>query len=142
MLFEFFVQLLEGLINAELAGIVGENVQEPRELARAAWPEFKRRVSEWTKVDPPQIHHLRVERAFFVEPTPFARTHPTDALPPLFQAASRSPVSDVRGLLTHRLPLDDPGTLPDQVGRACSRSSRPYCRIGYAAQSQQTQDTQ
>jgi hypothetical protein len=55
-----------------------------------------------------------------------ARTHPTDVLPPVFQVASGTPVSDVRGRLIHRAPLDDPGHFPIKVGRACSRSSRPY----------------
>jgi hypothetical protein len=81
MLFEFFVQLFEGLIDAELASIVREDVQEPRELTGAAWAESRRSVSEWGKVDAPEIfHHLRAECVFFMEPTPSLGSEPPGAL--------------------------------------------------------------
>jgi hypothetical protein len=81
VLFEFFIQLLEGFIDSELASVVREDMQEPRELAGAAWAESIRRVSEWGKVDAPEIfHHLRGERVFFVGPAPSLGSESAGAL--------------------------------------------------------------
>jgi hypothetical protein len=81
MQFEFFVQFLEGFIDAELTGIISKDGHEAGELTGAAGAQSPRCVPEWGEIDAPEIfHHLRTEHIFFVESAPSLRAQSSGAL--------------------------------------------------------------